>query len=79
LPRGSADDPLWQRAQEVNSRISTVANERSAFWLDLAPYFLSDDGWLRAELYAGDQLHLSAKRYTAWGAAIDALLWSALK
>jgi arylsulfatase A-like enzyme/lysophospholipase L1-like esterase len=79
LPRGSPYDLPQVRAREVNARIATLANDRSAWWLDMSSEFLNDDHSLRAELFAADQLHLSAEGYRIWGAAVNKMILSVIK
>ncbi len=72
LPRGfAADDParVVMRAIQAALRVP---------FLDLAPQFTNPDGSLRADLYAGDGLHLSPAGYAAWAEAIEPWVADAL-
>lgn len=65
LPRGlTADDAGRVAAQQVNAAVRVPV-------LDLTLAFTHPDGSLRAELYAGDGLHLSPAGYAVWAASIE--------
>lgn len=65
LPRGlTLDDPARVTVLAINAVLGKEA-------FDLDPHFTHPEGGLRAELYAGDGLHLSPAGYAAWAAAIE--------
>ncbi len=75
FPRGAdAADPVRGRVAELNQRLSRVAAERHARFLDLAGLFLLADGRANREHLAGDFLHLTAAGYGAWAAALAAAI-----
>ena len=47
----------------ANRLTAALADAQHVFWLDLSPAYLQPDGKLRAELFVGDRLHLSAAGY----------------
>ena len=68
LPRA----PSYRAAIEaLNARLSEVALERGAAWVDLYPAFLDPEtGGIRAEL-SNDELHLLGPGYVLWKEQIE--------
>jgi GDSL family lipase len=54
-----------QRIDELNTRISTLADNQSIFYIDINPVFDDDDGNLMAEC-TSDGVHVYAKYYPQW-------------
>ncbi|MBW4574092.1 MAG: hypothetical protein KME08_02285 [Aphanothece sp. CMT-3BRIN-NPC111] len=56
--------------REMNRKISAIAAQEGALYLDLQPLFTDAQGNLRPEL-STDGLHLSRQGYLIWGAALQ--------
>lgn len=62
------------RVRTINAALAKMADGRTVRFLDFGAQFLGENDALKPELYAGDKLHLSAKGYERWAAAMDPLL-----
>jgi len=71
FPRGpDANNPLRKTNAAVNAIIAKLADEKTVFYLDIGPNFLSADGTLSKDI-SYDSLHLSAKGYEIWAESIE--------
>jgi beta-glucosidase len=71
FPRGAdKTNPQRQVNEGANAIIAKLADDRSVFFMDLAPKFLAEDGALSKEIMP-DLLHLSPKGYEIWASSID--------
>ena len=69
LPRAAS---FRARIEALNTRLSEVAGERGAAWVDLYPSFLDpESGAIRPEL-SNDELHLLGPGYALWKEQIEA-------
>jgi lysophospholipase L1-like esterase len=70
LPRGDAENK--RQANEATNAVISKFDDggKTVQFLDISKAFLTPDGKLNAEDYSNDQLHLSAKGYEAFAAAI---------
>ncbi|MBA5869047.1 MAG: acetylglucosamine-6-sulfatase [Nitrospira sp. CR2.1] len=74
FPRSaSADDPLRRVNDAVNERLSTFADQRRVFFLNLNRRFLDGGGRLSPEIMP-DLLHPSALGYRLWAEGMEALV-----
>jgi N-acetylglucosamine-6-sulfatase len=79
FPRGADPaDGYRKQNEETNALIKEYADDKSVFYMDLGATFLEPDGTLSQEIMP-DRLHLSAKGYDLWAAAIDAKVKDLLK
>ena len=70
FPRGEkADDPLRKLNDGANALIKKLADDKKVFFKDISAEFVEKDGTLKREIMP-DLLHLNAKGYAAWAAAI---------
>jgi lysophospholipase L1-like esterase len=70
FPRGAkADDPKRLRTTEINALLPAIADDKQVFYMDISKTFLQPDGSLSGEIMP-DFLHLSAKGYELWAAAL---------
>lgn len=70
FPRGEkADDPLRKLNDGANAIIKKLADDKKVFYKDIGAEFVEKDGTLKREIMP-DLLHLNAKGYAAWAAAI---------
>lgn len=70
FPRGEkADDPLRKINDGVNAIIRKLGDGKRVFFKDIGENFVEKDGTLKREIMP-DLLHLNAKGYAAWAAAI---------
>lgn len=58
-----------ERIVNMNSELKKIADENSAYYLDLYPIFVTGDGNLRSDLTT-DGLHLNRQGYLVWRSAI---------
>ncbi len=78
LPRstGSFRDTnnVWaQRIQKVNQGVSSLADGKNVFFLDVNHVFLMEDGTINRE-YMADLLHPTEKGYAAWAEVLRPVL-----
>lgn len=74
FPRGADNqDPIRRVNQKTNAIISTLADGRSVFYLDIGPQFLADDGTLSKQMMP-DLLHLNNKGYKIWAKAMEPMV-----
>ena len=74
FPRGADKTDVYRKVTEgANAIIAKLADDKSVFYMDLAPKFLAADGTLSREIMP-DLVHLSPKGYEIWGSSIDAKL-----
>ena len=74
FPRGADEkDARRQVNTKANALIAKLADDKSVFYLDIGPKFLSPDGTLSKEIMP-DLLHLSRKGYEIWAESIDPTL-----
>ena len=72
LPRGaSRADPLRRASARVNELVAPLGYRDGVIWLDLAPWFLLEDGRADPALYRDDFLHLRPAGYRTWAEAIE--------
>jgi lysophospholipase L1-like esterase len=71
LPRAAS---YRARVEALNTRLSEVAGERGAAWVDLYPSFLDpESGAIRPEL-SNDELHLLGPGYALWKEQVEPLV-----
>ncbi|MGI9447756.1 MAG: platelet-activating factor acetylhydrolase IB subunit [Pirellulales bacterium] len=74
FPRGATtDDPKRVNNDKTNDIISTMADEKSVFFLNINDEFLTEDGVLTKEIMP-DLLHPKEKGYAIWAEAIEPTL-----
>lgn len=78
FPRGAKDSAGRIAVTEINRELAKLADNRSIFFLDIAPAFLNADGSLIDGVMV-DGLHPSTKGYEAWAKAIDPTLKQLLR
>jgi lysophospholipase L1-like esterase len=79
FPRGDkADHPARAKIAEINKTISKLDDGNKVRYLDIGEKFLDKDGALTKDIMP-DFLHLSAKGYEIWGAAINPMVQSMLE
>lgn len=63
----SSTDPIFNNTNLVqrNVAISSLANGRDIFYIDMNPVLVDGDGNLIAE-YSNDQIHVKAEYYHLW-------------
>ena len=64
-PRYKAMKDKEQVIRDVNELLKPIAEENGATWINLYPYFIDDEGNLRAD-WTNDGLHLLAPGYLKW-------------
>jgi len=70
FPAGKPDSPDRKKINQINALLpARLRAERNVTLLDISPKFLASGGALRSELYA-DGVHLSARGYQTWAAAM---------
>jgi beta-glucosidase len=78
LPRtgtnGETEDDVRQAIIEVNRKISTLADGKNVFFLDIGRKFLCAEGTLRREAFVPDAVHLSTQGYQIMADAIEPLI-----
>ena len=71
FPRGAdGDDPKRQQNEEINQKISKLADDKMVTYLDINEAFLEKDGTLSKEVMP-DLLHPNAAGYVIWSKAIE--------
>lgn len=70
----SSGDPLRIKLNRVNEQIASLADQRRCFYEDLSEAFVNQAGQLKADLFSGDNLHLSQQGYRTWATAIQPYL-----
>jgi sialidase-1 len=79
LPRGADPaDPLRRKCEAVNARLPALADGRRVHYLNLNTLLTSPEGHLSKEI-APDLLHLNAKGYSLFAAALGPHLTELLK
>ena len=74
FPRGTDNNDRLRKVNEkTNAIIAKLANNRTVFYLDIGPSFLSFDGTLDKDIMP-DLLHPNAKGYTIWAEAMEPTL-----
>lgn len=74
FPRGADKTDARRKVNEgANAIIAKLADDKSVFFMDLAPKFLAADGTLSKEIMP-DLLHLSPQGYEIWASSIDGKL-----
>ena len=74
FPRGATtDDPKRVNNDKTNDIISTMADEKRVFFLNINDEFLTEDGVLTKEIMP-DLLHPKEKGYAIWAEAIEPTL-----
>jgi lysophospholipase L1-like esterase len=63
-----------ERVRTINAALARLADGQRVRFLDFSGSLLKPDNALNADLYDKDKLHLSAKGYEAWFAAMDPVL-----
>ncbi len=70
FPRGAEPtDELRVINDKINEIIKPYADQKSVFWLDMAPQFLTSDGVLEKSTMP-DLLHLNAPSYVKWASSL---------
>lgn len=72
FPRGG--DAFMKKIREINSLISTYADNQNIFYLDVGPQLLEKDGAMSKEVFR-DGLHLTPKGYQIWADAMNPKLF----
>jgi len=71
----SAPNPArWAQVEKVkklNSRVAAWCRRHQCTFIDVFPLMLGPDGFPRPNIYVDDQLHLNAKGYAIWRAAVQ--------
>lgn len=71
LPRGAdADDPWRKRCEQVNTLLPALADGKRVHFADIGAQFTASNGTVSKDIMP-DLLHLSAKGYGIWAAAIE--------
>jgi len=71
FPRGlNANDPWRKRCIEINKHLPALADGQRVRLLDIGSVFTNADGTISKDIMP-DLLHLSAKGYAGWAAALD--------
>lgn len=79
FPRGETPaDKFRQQNEEANKIIKTFADNKTVFFMDIGPKFLTADGTLSREIMP-DLLHPNEKGYEIWSEAIEAKVKELLK
>jgi len=79
FPRGATkDDAMRKQNVATNNLISGFADNKRVFYMDIGNTFLQPDGVLPKEIMP-DLLHLNAKGYEMWAAAIEGKVTELLK
>jgi lysophospholipase L1-like esterase len=69
FPRDEKDSRARKINSEANEIIAQIADDKTVFYLDLGPKFLSADGSISREIMP-DLLHLSPEGYVIWAEAM---------
>ncbi|MEC7709246.1 MAG: acetylglucosamine-6-sulfatase, partial [Planctomycetota bacterium] len=69
----TTDDPKRVNNDKTNDIISTMADEKRVFFLNINDEFLNEDGVLTREIMP-DLLHPKEKGYAIWAEAIEPTL-----
>lgn len=72
FPRGG--DAFMKRIREINSLISTYADNQNIFYLDIGSKLLEKDGSMSKEVFR-DGLHLTPKGYQIWADSMNPKLF----
>ncbi len=79
FPRGATkDDAMRKQNVATNNLISGYADNKRVFYMDIGNTFLQPDGVLPKEIMP-DLLHLNAKGYEMWAAAIESKVAELMK
>ncbi len=78
FPRGEKPNPQRDKLAAVNAAIAKLDDGKTVHYLDIGPRFLQPDGTISKDIMP-DSLHLSAKGYDIWAAAIEPKLAELLK
>lgn len=79
FPRGATSEDAFRKQNEAtNALIKGYADDKTVFYMDIGSKFLEPDGTLTQEIMP-DRLHLSAKGYEIWTAAIEPKVKELLK
>ncbi len=89
FPRGSDEqrkdqtqqglyNPLWGKIDQINERISNLADGRRVFYLNINRAFLNEQGVLTREVMP-DLLHPEEKGYAHWAEAMDPMFRRLMK
>lgn len=78
FPRGEKPNEQRAKNDEANKLVSAIADDKSVFYLDIGPAFLSKDGTIDKAIMP-DFLHLSPRGYALWAEAMDAKVSALLK
>jgi len=74
FPRGKDNQDPWRQINnKVNERISTLADGRMVFYLDIGPKLVAPDGTASTDVLR-DLVHLSAKGYAIWAEEIEPMV-----
>ena len=72
FPRGERpNDPMWLKAKRVNQLLTSIADDRKTFFVDLSEKMLDDRKLLLASHFRRDKLHLTPAGYQAWASGIE--------
>jgi len=70
----SAEDPIRQKAERINSIIQKLDKRKNIQYIDLAPIFYNQDGQAKEEFMRKDFVHFSLKGYQTWAEALHPYL-----
>jgi len=70
FPRGEKPNAQREKIAETNRIVSRLADDKTVFYLDIGPKFLSADGSLSKDIMP-DFLHLSPKGYEIWAESVE--------
>ena len=71
--RTDNNDPIRKIDMKANAIISTLADNKNVFYLDIGPKFLQVDGTLSTDVMP-DLLHPNAKGFVIWAEAIELMV-----
>ena len=70
FPRGEQPNPQREKIARANEIVARIADDEMIFYLDIGDKFLEPDQSISPEVMP-DYLHLTAKGYDIWAAAIE--------
>lgn len=74
FPRGEQkDSALRQITVATNELLAKLADDKTVYYLDIGPKFLTEDGTLTKEVMP-DLVHLTPKSYAVWAEAIEPMV-----
>lgn len=70
FPRGENPNPQRGKVLQVNQILQKLADEKTVFWVDCGPKFITAEGLIPRELMP-DYLHLTPTAYGLWAESIE--------